>query len=364
MAPKYNWTIRGKYGHWEEVTRGNDDAGAGPQSWDDAGAWSQRRDNGAWSQWRGDARAWSARGDGGAATSSATPKATPPPPPPAEAPMPPPAMPPPAMPPPAMPPPPMPPQEPKARPAAAKPKPAAKKAIAKPRSRGGSQNHREYERWKEDHARMQRAEFALQQCEAALQEAQYENWALEISCEKLQEANSNFSVHLQRAQDSLQNEKERNQRLLVDISKSMHQKTEAETKHAELEKKFIKSMTDKDKIKEDKIMELKAEHKKDLGVKEAETRKALDNIDALKRDFQSYKEAATKELRHERSEKAGGWVLTSSGSRYAEACSCSCVRARCCITGTCYQERYQLLCSNFERQWIEAWFQPSWLMLQ
>ena len=51
--------------------------------------------------------------------------------------------------------------------------------------------------------------------------------------------------------------------------------------------------------------------------------------------------------------------LGTGSHKFGSLCdSRSCVPGQCYITGTFCQERYQLLCSNFERQFNKAWFQP------
>ena len=119
----------------------------------------------------------------------------------------------------------------------------------------------------------------------------------------LEKQNAKLTDQLLEAQQKRVQAEERGRCLLRDSGNLF---TKVTSLTAELDN-MQKRLSDKDKIKADKVEQLTAEHRKQLRASEGETRKALDRIDALKRDFESYKALTTKELRHERSEKAGDW---------------------------------------------------------
>ena len=196
------------------------------------------------------------------------------------------------------------------------PKRVAEKAgaKAKQRARGGTnrgpaQDARERQRFRDEHDKNVRLVEQVRQLQNALQQAEGCTWSLEISSSLLEKQNAKLTDQLLEAQQKRVQAEERGRCLLRDSGNLF---TKVTSLTAELDN-MQKRLSDKDKIKADKVEQLTAEHRKQLQASEGETRKALDRIDALKRDFESYKALTTKELRHERSEKAGDWVLISSG---------------------------------------------------
>ena len=194
------------------------------------------------------------------------------------------------------------------------PKRVAGKAGGKKRAGGGSnrgpaQDARERQRFRDEHDKNVRLVEQVRQLEFALQQSQGSEWSAEITAELLQGQAAKLTNQLLEAQQKRQQAEERGKCLLKDSGTLFGKVTSLTAEVDNLQKR----LSEKDKIKADTVQQLKAEHRQQLKESQEETKKALDRIEALKKDFECYKALTTKELRHERSEKAGDWVLISSG---------------------------------------------------
>ena len=199
-------------------------------------------------------------------------------------------------------------------PPAPSPKRVAGKAGGKQRARGGSnrgpaQDARERQRFRDEHDKNVRLVEQVRQLEFALQQSQGSEWSAEITAELLQGQTAKLTNQLLEAQQKRQQAEERGKCLLRDSGNLFRKVTSLTAEVDNMQKR----LSEKDKIKADTVQQLKAEHRQQLKESQEETKKALHRIEALKKDFESYKALTTKELRHERSEKAGDWVLISSG---------------------------------------------------
>ena len=143
----------------------------------------------------------------------------------------------------------------------------------------------------------------MRQLEFALQQSQGSEWSAEITAELLQGQAAKLTNQLLEAQQKRQQAEERGKCLLKDSGTLFGKVTSLTAEVDNLQKR----LSEKDKIKADTVQQLKAEHRQQLKESQEETKKALDRIEALKKDFECYKALTTKELRHERSEKAGDW---------------------------------------------------------
>eukprot|EP00439_Symbiodinium_sp_Y106_P007005 s14677_g1.t1 len=180
-------------------------------------------------------------------------------------------------------------------PPAPSPKRVAGKAGGKKRAGGGSnrgpaQDARERQRFRDEHDK---------------------NVRLVEQADTVQQLKAEHRQQLKESQEETKKALDRIEALKKDFE-SYKALTTKELRH-ERSEKAGDWLSEKDKIKADTVQQLKAEHRQQLKESQEETKKALHRIEALKKDFESYKALTTKELRHERSEKAGDWVLISSG---------------------------------------------------